>query len=44
MYALIKSCFGDDEKLDAAGQAAQAKNVNKTVAKECILLTYCFFG
>lgn len=41
---MIKSCFGDNERLDAAGQAAQAKSVNKTVAKECILLTYCFLG
>jgi solute carrier family 35 (adenosine 3'-phospho 5'-phosphosulfate transporter), member B2 len=44
MYAVVKSCFGDNERLDAVGQAAQAKSINKTVAKECILLTYCFLG
>ena len=44
LYSVVKSCFGDNERLDAAGQGAQAKSVNKAVAKECILLTYCFLG
>jgi solute carrier family 35 (adenosine 3'-phospho 5'-phosphosulfate transporter), member B2 len=44
MYAVIKSCFADNEKLDAASQAAQANSVSKTIAGECILLMFCFLG
>lgn len=44
MYAIVKSCFGDNEKLDTTSQASQSRSASKTAAKECILLTYCFLG
>lgn len=44
MYSIVKSCFADNEKLDAAGQSSQAKSANRTVATECVLLTFCFLG
>lgn len=44
LYAVIKSCFSDHDKLDAASVSAQAKAASRTVAKECVLLIYCFLG
>lgn len=43
LYSIIKSCFADNEKQEVGGQTSQSKSVNR-VAKECILLTYCFVG
>lgn len=44
LYAIVKSCFADNDRLEAPTQAAKEKAANKAVAKECILLTYCFLG
>jgi solute carrier family 35 (adenosine 3'-phospho 5'-phosphosulfate transporter), member B2 len=45
LYSVIKACFADSEKLDSTAQSAQSKtSASRAVAKECILLTYCFLG
>lgn len=44
LYAIVKSCFADNDRLEAPTQSAKDKAASKAVAKECILLTYCFLG
>jgi len=45
LYSIIKSCFADNEKYDPVSASAKASaSANRTVVKECILLTYCFLG
>lgn len=44
LYGFVKSCFSDYDRIDLTSQAAQDRSAKQTVAKECILLTYCFVG
>lgn len=45
LYSIVKSCFADNDKLDPVAQSTQSKkSSNRAVAKEIILLTYCFVG
>lgn len=43
IHFIVKSCFGDHDRTDTF-QSSQSRSDKRAVAKECVLLCFCFCG
>lgn len=44
IHYFVKLCFAEHEKSEAFQSASSSRADKRAVAKECVLLSYCFFG